>query len=110
MNASSSAVRTGLAFGAAEAVFLLKYLLMPLLSFSCRSASSSRFRFAERECQHNAMTCQNAILLLLTCFAVLRKTSITIAIVICLLFVLPILATIVCVSLAIVVNHEVVLI
>ena len=48
--------------------------------------------------------------MLLTCFAVLRKTSITIAIVICLLFVLPILATIVCVSLAIVVNHEVVLI
>jgi hypothetical protein len=54
MNASSSAVRTGLAFGAAEAVFLLKYLLMPLLSFSCRSASSSRFRFAERRCQYDA--------------------------------------------------------
>ena len=54
MNASSSAVRTGLAFGAAEAVFLLKYLLMPLLSFSCLSASSSRFRFAEWRCQHDA--------------------------------------------------------
>ena len=48
--------------------------------------------------------------MLLTCFAVLWKTSITVAIVVCLLFVLPILATIVCVSLAIVVNNEVVLV
>jgi hypothetical protein len=93
-------------------MFLLKYLLMPLLSFSCRSASSSRFRFAERNCQHDAMyrAARDASLILLTCFAMLWKPSVTIAIIVCLLFILPIFATVVCVSLAIVIDYEVVLV
>ena len=40
----------------------------------------------------------------------LWKSSITVAIIICLLFVLPIFATIICVSLAIVVDYEVILV
>jgi alpha/beta superfamily hydrolase len=46
MKASSAAVAAGFGFGAFVAAFALKYLLMPLLIFSCFSLSSSRFLFA----------------------------------------------------------------
>lgn len=70
IKASSSAVRAGLGFGAAVAVFLLKYLLMPLFNFSCRSASSSRFRLAESRLVANSSSRLLYMQAIHTCFAV----------------------------------------